>query len=63
MLPELLPESDRADQLFQGIDKVHHKRTRVEGTSNDKTSCKDPSNVVAEAISEASQIILTALGK
>ncbi|KAH3800120.1 hypothetical protein DPMN_153747 [Dreissena polymorpha] len=63
MLPELLPESDRADPLFQEIDEVPHKRARVEGTSSDETSHEDPSNVIAKAIGEASQIILTALGK
>ncbi|KAH3865974.1 hypothetical protein DPMN_029022 [Dreissena polymorpha] len=61
MLPELLP--DRADPLFQGIDEVPHKRARVEGTSSDETSHEYPSNVIAKAVGEASQVILTALGK
>ncbi|KAH3859785.1 hypothetical protein DPMN_102608 [Dreissena polymorpha] len=47
----------------RGIDEVPRKRARVEGTSSDDTSHEDPSNVVAKAIGEASQIILTALGK
>ncbi|KAH3739303.1 hypothetical protein DPMN_045953 [Dreissena polymorpha] len=63
MLAELLPESDRADPLFQGIDEVPCKRVRVEGTSSHETILEDPSNIVAKAIGEASQIILTALGK
>ncbi|KAH3693958.1 hypothetical protein DPMN_081397 [Dreissena polymorpha] len=63
ILHELLPESDRADPLFQGIDEVPRKRARVEGSSSDETSREDPSNVVTIAIGEASQIILTALGK
>ncbi|KAH3863332.1 hypothetical protein DPMN_026317 [Dreissena polymorpha] len=63
MLPELQSESDGADSLFQGIDEVPHKRSRVERTSSDETSHDDPSNVIAKAIGEASQMILSALGK
>ncbi|KAH3847348.1 hypothetical protein DPMN_089668 [Dreissena polymorpha] len=39
------------------------QNTRHQPFSMDETILEDPSNVVAKAIGEASQIILTALGK